>query len=268
MGEGSVERHLRSVAAAARATWPDVTFDDEAFVDFLRARPARLAAASTACAGDLLLAFGCARGDAAAIRILEQQYLLGLGASLPGPHRDDAAEIVQILRERLLVPAGGRPARIEDYTGRGAMQSWLRVAAVRIALNLKRSRRREIPLDEDRALAERASGDLEIDDLKRRYSTEFRAAFAAALEALPVRDRTLLRQHYLDGLTMEAVGALHRVHRITVVRWMDRARVALARETRRELTARLRVNEAELSSIIRLIESQMDLSIRAFADKD
>jgi RNA polymerase sigma-70 factor (ECF subfamily) len=259
---------LRAVVQAARAAWPEVGFEDDAFMDFLRATPLRLAAASVANAGDLVLAFACARGDDAAVRIVEREYLGRLAALLPMRHRDDAAEIVQVLRERMLVPEPGKHARIESYTGSGAMQSWLRVAAVRVALNLQRSKRREVPLDEDRVLAERASGDLEIDDLKRRYRAEFRAAFTGGLQALAPRDRTLLRQHYLDGLTMEAIGALHRVHRITVVRWMDGARTALGRETRRELSTRLRIDHVELESILRLIESQMDVSIRAFLEKD
>jgi RNA polymerase sigma-70 factor (ECF subfamily) len=74
----------------------------------------------------------------------------------------------------------------------------------------------------------------------------------------------VLRQHYLDGLTMDAVAGLYRVHRITVVRWMNEARAALAKETRRELGARLRVDKRELESILRLIESQIDVTLRAF----
>ncbi|MDF2692822.1 MAG: putative DNA-binding regulatory protein [Labilithrix sp.] len=259
---------LRAVVAAARAAWPEIDFEEDAFLEFVRSRPLRRAAASRENAGDLLLAFRCTRGDPGAVCILEREYLARLGDSLPVRLREDAAEVVQALRERLLVSAPGRPPRIESFTGRGGMESWLRVAAVRVAMNLQRSRRREVALDEDRVLAERAGGDLEIDDLKRRYLSDFRAAFSAALLALAPRDRTILRQHYLDGLTMEAIGKLHRVHRITVVRWMDTARVALAHETRRELSTRLRIDRGELESILRLIESQMDVSIRAFLGKD
>ena len=70
--------------------------------------------------------------------------------------------------------------------------------------------------------------------------------------------------HRLDGLTMDAIGGIYQVHRITVVRWMNQARQALAKETRRELSTRLRVDHQELESIMRLIESQMEVSLRAF----
>jgi len=250
------------LVSAARAAWPDVVFREDDFAAFVAAR-----SPSIERAGDLLVAFASAAGDPLALAILEREYLARLPALLSSRLGAEAAEVVQMVRERMLVPdASGTPARIASYAGRGALLGWLRVAAVRLALNLQRSRRREVPFDEDVELAQRASGDLAMDDLKRRYRTEFKEAFGAALAALAPRERLLLRQHYLDRLPMETIGRLHQVHRITIVRWMDAARVALARETRRELGARLRIDHEELESILRLLESQMDMSIRAFLD--
>jgi RNA polymerase sigma-70 factor, ECF subfamily len=258
---------LSEVVRAARRAWPEVAVEDADLLAFLHASPARVAAATTENASELLLAFACARGNDAALRIVDRKYIARLDMLLPERYRADAAEVAQILRERLFVSEEGKQPRIAGYTGRGSLEGWFRVAAVRVALNLRRGRRREVPLDEDRALAERAGGDLEIDDLKRRYRSEFRAAFAAALQAVAPRERTILRQHYLDGLKMEAIGTIHGVHRITVVRWMDRAREALGQETRRELAARIRVDRNELDSILRLIESQLDASFRDFVSE-
>jgi len=266
--EGRSVEELRLLAVAARETWPEVAVDDDDFVAYLRAIPRRLEAATAANAGDLLLALGAARGDPAALRILDREYLGRLEALLPAKYRGEAKEIAQVLRDRLLVPDPDGRVRISEYCGRGGLASWLRVAAVRAALNQQRSQRREVGLEEDGALAERAAGDLEIDYLKRRYRDAFRDAFSTALGRLDARDRNILRLHYLDGLTMESIGALYHVHRVTVVRWMEHARVALARETRAELTGRLQVDRRELESILRLIESQVDLSLRAFLGKE
>ena len=63
---------------------------------------------------------------------------------------------------------------------------------------------------------------------------------------------------------MEAIGKIYGVHRITVVRRITQGRAALAAATRKELSARLRVDHHELESILRLIESRMDVSLRAF----
>jgi RNA polymerase sigma-70 factor, ECF subfamily len=254
---------IQMLLAAAQKARPELGVDQAAFGAFLRARPERLDA-SLDHAGDLALAFACSRGDPAALRALDAELLSRLPPMLPARHRGDAAEIVQHLRDKLLVADEAGRVKIGEYGGRGALGGWLRVAAVRVALNIERGKKHEVHLDEDRALAERAAGDLEIEHLKRKYRTEFREAFTAALEALEARPRNLLRQHYLDGLTMEAIGAIYRVHRITVVRWMEQARASLAKETRRELASRLRVDRSELESILRLIESQMDVSLRAF----
>ncbi len=258
-----VATRAHNIFEAARAARPEIALDQDAFLAFLRARPERLDA-SPEHAGDLALSFACAAGNTAALRTLDAEYLSRVGATLPSRHRGDAAEVIQSLRDKLLVPDASGRAKIGDFTGRGGLGGWLRVAAVRVALNIERGKKHEVAFDENRALAERAAGDLEIDHLKRRYRLEFREAFTAALEALEARPRNLLRQHYLDGLTMEAIGAIYRVHRITVVRWMEQARAALAKETRRELGARLRVDRNELESILRLIESQLDVSLRAF----
>jgi hypothetical protein len=42
---------------------------------------------------------------------------------------------------------------------------------------------------------------------------------------------------------------------------MEKARLGLAEETRRELTARLKVDKRELESILRLIESRVEVTL-------
>jgi hypothetical protein len=107
-----------------------------------RPAPAReatraLRAATSAHLGDVVLAFGCSRGDAAALRILERDsFHPGHESLLPPRHRADAPEVLQLLRHRLLVPDEDGRVRIGEYSGRGALRAWLRVAAVRVALNL------------------------------------------------------------------------------------------------------------------------------------
>jgi RNA polymerase sigma-70 factor, ECF subfamily len=250
---------------AARAARPTLSVDEAAFVAFLEERPERLDAPAER-AGELALVFACMRGDASALRILDEEYLARLPARFPRRQKGDDAEILQLLRVRLLLADGSGRMKIGEFIGRGPLARWLRIAAARVALNAERRTWREISgdVDETSALANRAAGDLELDHLKRRYHAEFRAAFSQALASLDARSRNILKQHYLDGLTMEAVGALYQVHRVTVVRWIARAREDLAKETKSELTRRLRVEAGELESILRLLDSQFEASFRAF----
>jgi RNA polymerase sigma-70 factor, ECF subfamily len=164
------------------------------------------------------------------------------------------------LRHALLV-ADSEPPRIIRFAGRGDMRRWVRVMAVRDALALTRASRR---VTGDEALEDAVATDdnPEVQYLKRRYRDEFATAFGQAVERLSHRDRLLLRQHFLDGVTVGRLAELHRVHRATATRWLDDARTAVLTATREILMARLDVAPAELDSIMRLIGSQLAVNPR------
>jgi RNA polymerase sigma-70 factor (ECF subfamily) len=112
-------------------------------------------------------------------------------------------------------------------------------------------------------LAERLASDHnpELLVMKARYRDEFREAFGEAVARLAPRDRNLLRYQLLDGLTTHQIGTIYRVHRVTITRWLKKARDNLLEETRSLLIARLRVEPQEFNSIMGLIQSQLDLSL-------
>jgi RNA polymerase sigma-70 factor (ECF subfamily) len=248
---------------AARETWPEVDIDPAVYADYLASREAG------PCTADLYLACACSRGDTRALAAFDARVLsvidpalgkLGIGADVVG-------EVKQRLRTSLLVGDGeGSPPRILQFNGKGDLRGWVRVIAVREALALGAKDRRFQPLDDD-SLAERLlpDSDPELAHLKRFYSAEFKAAFASALGALEDRERLLLRQQFIDGLTIDEVGALYRVHRATAARWMERARTRVMESTLAELRRRLAVGPAELDSILRLIRSQLEVSMGPLA---
>ena len=249
--------HLASVLVQAKSTGAEDTSDDDP-----AAQLTRLATR------DLYLACAAARGDDDAVRILDEQCIAPLRATL---RRGDTSEDVvgdalQTLRMLLLVGTEDAPPRLLAYAGRGDLKSWVRVAATRVLINSKRGARHE-SLDDDLRLSEHSEvEDVEVSRLKQAYKLEFHECFREALATLSARARNLLRQHYIDGLTMEQVGALYRVHRITVHRWIDSAREDLALATRERMAKRLRLEGPEVESILRLIHSQMGNSLRAFMD--
>jgi RNA polymerase sigma-70 factor (ECF subfamily) len=170
-------------------------------------------------------------------------------------------EVKQRLRHALLVPEHG-PPRILGFGGRGALRSWIRVLAVHEAWRLLRTSRG--PLDAEDQLADLASAGAtpELEYLKRRYRCDFERAFRAALQTLSPRDRTLLRQHFLDGVEINQLGALYRVHRATIGRWLERARAAVLAATRLHLMESLHAPRAEIESILRLVLSRLELDLR------
>jgi RNA polymerase sigma-70 factor (ECF subfamily) len=137
------------------------------------------------------------------------------------------------------------------------------VTAVRAALKLLRAEKRHTPAGDEALLHDLAGDDdPELSHMKRVYRPAFREAFQEALESLPAREQNLLRQHVVDRLSIDELGALHQVHRATAARWVDGAREALVKGVRDRFMKRVRVSRAECDSILRLVQSQLDATIR------
>jgi RNA polymerase sigma-70 factor (ECF subfamily) len=250
----------------ARAAWPSITLDDAAFVAAVRAvlpAGATVDQALALHAADLWLARACATGDPAALAAFEQNYLAPLTGVLArsGLDADQIDEVKQELRRKLLV-SDAEPPRIAEYSGRADLRTWVRTAAIRAGIDLIR-KRRDLPVeDEELAVLPAVADDPELAHMKDRYRDELRAAIGEAIAQLPPRDRLLLRYHYVDGFSIDRIGAIYQVHRATAARWVNAARDALADQTHRLLGAQLGVTPSQLRSIARMVESQLDLSIR------
>jgi RNA polymerase sigma-70 factor (ECF subfamily) len=261
---------LAAVAAGwladARAAWPNVNLDELAFVAQVTARlPVDVTSeqASAVHAADLWIAAACAAGDATAIAAFDATYLDPLGGVLraTGLDPDQIDEVRQELRRKLLVSQGEIP-RIADYSGRADLRTWIRTAAIRAGIDLVRQRR-DLPIeDEELAVLPAIADDPEVAHLKNRYRDELRTAIQEAIAELPPRDRLLLKYHYIDGFSIDRIGAMYDVHRATAARWLGSAREALSGRTHRMLCDQLGLTSSQLRSVARLVESQLDLSLR------
>jgi len=212
-------------------------------------------------AGALWIAYGCVIGDRAALAAFEQAYGRELASALRRTFDRGLAEDAEHkLRERLFLVEGDDAPRLASYAGRGDLRAWLRAAAIRTGIDLMRARR-DIAVDPGE-LADRAGAvDPVLAKLKQHYRDEFRVAFREAADALGDRERTLLRYRFGDGLSIDEIGALYRVHRATAARWLAAIREALFEGTRAHLMARLHVSEDEVDSVLHLIDSQLDASV-------
>jgi RNA polymerase sigma-70 factor, ECF subfamily len=245
--------------AVARAAWPDLDVPDEAFRTYLadRAEPGAPQAIP-----DLYLACACVRGDATALATFEDRCITGLGAALvahdlPADIVDDA---VQNVRQKLLCPPPGGVSKITDYRGAGGLAGWVKVIAMREALQILR-KRGPIASDDQLVDVPLDAASPELEHFRRVYAEEFREALLAALAELSRRDRNLLRHKYVYKMTIDQIGAIYQVHRVTASRWEAKARDALLASTRRRMMKRLKVSAAELDSIMRIIQSQLDVSL-------
>nr|MBA3502513.1 hypothetical protein [Deltaproteobacteria bacterium] len=156
---------------------------------------------------------------------------------------------------------------IVRYSGRGDLRAYIRAIAAKLALKRREREHGPPAADDPLELVPDATDSPAMRVLKERCRGDLRAAFAVALGELEPRERTLLRQHYLDGLGIDALAPLHRVHRATCARWIDAAREKILRRVKSHLRDALDLPPADLDSAIVLVQSQLDLSLsRHLAD--
>jgi RNA polymerase sigma-70 factor (ECF subfamily) len=256
---------LAEAVAAARASHPGISVPLDGFAAHLLGKLGPGAGAvelQALRAADLYLAFACCRGDAAALLAFEGLLAAEVKIVLArgrGP-RLDADDFRQACFERLVT--GERP-KLLDYAGHGDLESFLRVTLLRLAIDLGR-KRTEAPLDDpERPLAlPSLARDPELAYLKGRYMAEFQRAFEDAARELSPEERNLLRYHHAEGLSIDQIAGLYRVHRATAARRVVRARDALLGGTRRLLMERLSIRREELESVMRLLESDLHASVQ------
>jgi len=238
---------------AGRAAYPELAVDPAAFVAYVRERCPE----GTTNAADLYLAFACTTGQPAAIAAFTTACKSDVDQALKSLEpraRDDAR---QILHQRLF--AGSSP-KIAAYSGRGPLRRWVRVVAGRILLELV-AKVEPIADDWEVAALPVAGDDPELAYLKARYRAEYKRAFRDALAALEDRERTVLAQYHVDRLTIDELGTLYGIHRVTASRWVKTAQDHLRQGVLDLLRERLGLSGAELRSVTRLVRSQLSVSL-------
>jgi RNA polymerase sigma-70 factor, ECF subfamily len=249
---------------SARAEWPTVDVTAPEFAAYVRERRADggddARGADPARGSDLYLACACARGDEAALAAFEASFIPEIDAAARRVGGPSADELRQILRHRLFVAEPGSAPKITEYTGRGALRVWVRIAAMRTALNHAIRDAREVALEGD-ALAVLVGGgdDPELTYMKRVYTDAFKTAFKDAFAALGSRERNLLRYAFGKGLTVDAIGSLYGVHRATAARWVAQAHARLIEKLRAAMASR--VGQKDLASVLCLLEGRLQITL-------
>ncbi|MBA3504003.1 MAG: transcriptional regulator [Myxococcota bacterium] len=264
----ALDEVLTRAIAAAHARWPSVRLSAHDFVVYLAARIGAGEAPSEQLASrhleDLYLAFGCSIGDAAAIAAFDQAVLRDLPRALRRGDLDQAHldDTRQQVATKLLARTTTAPPAIAQYAGRGSLRGWVRVIAIRESGRLLQGQAHERPAGDDALFDAVAHGIAPSQSLlKETYRQSFKRAFEASLAALSIHDRLLLRQHFLDGLGIDRLAAVHDVHRATAARWIAKLVERLLADTRARLETSLGIQNEELDSVLRLIQSCLDASI-------
>jgi RNA polymerase sigma-70 factor, ECF subfamily len=258
---------LSGIEARGRAAWPDFAVAPEPLMRQLGAQlPARGDPTTTlksTRADDLYLACACAQGVSAAVRHLDERVLARVPRAIARV-RDEPGfieDVLQEVRRLLLVGEGAKPPVIAQYGGRGPLVHWLRVVACGTAVDHQRRtdrlERHPRTFDEEHTFE-----DPELEFLRKRYRDDFQAAFRDAWDALGSSERGLLRWHYRNSMSIDALATVYRVHRATAARKLARARSHLLDGIRRSFGDRLHLSPTELDSLIRVVGRDFNVTIR------
>ncbi len=210
---------------------------------------------------DLYLAAACAIGHEPAFEALEQRHFPAVTRSLMrGRLPLSLDELVQLLRERLFLTRPGQTPKISSFRARGPLEKWLRAVALRLAGGSQSGApapRGEEWLVDQPMLAP----DAELDLLRARHRGQFQRALQEAFAALTVRERAVLRLHFVSGLPVEQVAAHYHVAKSSASRWLSAARAKICEHVRARLGAELSLTRAEQLSLISAVRSQLSISL-------
>ncbi len=218
-------------------------------------------------ASDLLLAKRCSEGNTDALAKFDSEFL-GL-VSVAGRKLKmtdmQCDELRQQVRLKLLVATeGGALPKISNYAGSGALRSWVYATGLRTGLNeLRRIGRAPVPAGDEQLLVAMPdrNDDQELQYMKELYRSAFKDAFRASMAGLEDRLSNVLRHYYLDEMTLDQIGTLYRVHKTTVMRWVNKAHAELEIETKQRMVAHLKLAPSEVESVMRLIQSGIQIGL-------
>lgn len=209
---------------------------------------------------DLALACACCSGDGAALQAFRQVVGDEARRSVKRLGLGDVAleEVMTSLEDRLLGLHGGAP-QLASYSGIGPLRAWVRMVAVRAGLRAKGQGSASPPAAEAEVLSP------ELAYLKSLYGAPLRRCLADSMAALSIRDRNLLRLHFLDGVSAERLGVMHSVHRVTAYRWLQAAIEALSRGVRTRLADELELTPDSIDSLMKVMRSELSLNLENLA---
>lgn len=250
---------------AGSLQWPEVAIAADEIAAQLEQHMA-VADASSAHAGDLYLAAAAGLGDRFAVSVIDKRIaMFAAQSNRTLLSRSDLDDAMQDLRIRLMTARESSPPLITTYRGTGPLDAWLRAVVLRAVLMARRKQlsNKVRPVD-DSAWLELA---LVMDDDEapaipgRRRVPEIRRAFEEAVAVLPARQRVVLRQHFIDGLSSEQLGRIYDVHRVTVFRWIAEAKATVLAQMRERLALVFGATPTEVDSIVRGLARSFSISV-------
>jgi RNA polymerase sigma-70 factor (ECF subfamily) len=247
--------NLEAAFETGRTTWPNVPLSFQRFSS--RIVELAVSTADLAChAGDLFLAVACTDRDEAALRSFESDYLSQIPRQIArfALGKDKVDEVLQRVRIKMLL---SNPPGISRYRGEGPLSALLYVTAVRVALDTAAIK----PIGDD-AVLELAADDAstEVQATRHLYGEPFRQALEESFRALSPRDKAILQFNVVDGLNIDAIGAIYGVHRATVARWLVAIRARVFAHLKNTFAIAWKMSTSDLHSLTAVMRDYIHVS--------
>ncbi len=263
-----LEKTLAAIVEDARRTWPTLDIPPIWFIPYLAERlpPATdvMQCIQNIQTRDLYIACGVANLVPNAVDLFERHFgnkikeCLSRYENIP----DREGRIQQQILDKLLTMDGNGPGTIAQFRGRGSLISWLRVTATHMAI---RKRKTKYPQGAKQyGLPKMDSPGAGFMYIRHNLRQQYKRAFQEAMTSLTPRERNLLRQRILDGMTIDDIAAFHSAHRVTASKWLVTLRQKLSETTLEIMADRLNISTDEYEDIMQIIHAQLDFSITRY----
>jgi len=258
---------LVSYVAEGQKTWPAIVLSREDEVAHLGRSLEGGRLPPREHAGDWFLACACTLGRPEALNVFCATFSDVIARVARRRMRDDdqSHDLSQDLLEKLVLGSRTERPKIAQYQGRGPLRAWVAAAAATLSLTARRtlSRRRnnEGRAVEDQRVIARLAGDPAHALFQQNHREQLGQAIREALAGLSQRDKTILRLHVGQGMTIDRLAALYEVNRATAARWLAAAREKVAEDARLRLKANLNLTDTDVSSLMALISNIMEISV-------
>ncbi len=187
---------------------------------------------------DLALAQACVAGDPDAWQDFLSRYAARLQGAALALVKDKilARELTDTLFADLFSKAKGAASKLAAYTGRGSLESWLKVLLFQANIDRYRSERRFTTFDE--SVRQFAGSSPRLFDPAIPRDVNFERSLRAAIQQLGADERFILASHFFDNQNLAGIARMLHVHESTVSRRLRKTLAKIRRTVLRQLQSR------------------------------
>lgn len=210
---------------------------------------------------DLYLSCAALQGCPTAIEIVHKSLRTELSRVWTKAEYDCASEVQQAVLVSLLVSNEGCQPKLSQYQGRASLRSWLRVIVVREYQRTVKGYKKESLGGEDMQVLPGRLLPMDTAMDTNRYVQAFKSVFQECFASLSIHDRTILRQHYRDRITIGKMSQLRNVHRGTMARELAQVRQRLEQSVSSSMWRALEVDSDAAAMLHAQVASQLEISL-------